>query len=406
MPIVLFVSASVLLFCSYAYSYLWSIQIIPVTPAVMFVVTIVAGLLLALFRYGFVLPPPKFRHLIYWVATFLLLSSLSVAFAGFGEQANQHLTHYFQGALMLVVFAMLFRSSWIVNAGIKALVAVVLFGSTLNILEFFGILKDITLISGRSAGFYENPNLSAFYLTLGFCTSALFVPKRFRTAYAVAVFLGVFVTFSRSGILICGLMIGYLGFVGAFALSRIQSTIITASVALALVLAFTSGSLVDFLGKSAVEEYMSEDATNRISIDKQQDSSVAGRASAALAGVELFMENPLLGIGVGGAIGLDEGMNTHNVYVQSAVEMGFLGLFLIFWLMFIVFKCGTHESNMFLLAFFVWGFFNHNILDQPAFFIMLALAAAVSTRHSTDYPPFVRRFLQVYWREPGASKGK
>ena len=133
----------------------------------------------------------------------------------------------------------------------------------------------------------------------------------------------------------------------------------------------------------------------------QQDESAMGRIGAWKAGIKMFLDRPLLGVGVGGyetAYGVKYGgksgpwFSAHNAYVQVGAELGFFGILLYLGLMFYVyaqansFMKSSREENYLkwvsqglkaaLLAYAVGSFFL-SVGHYPHLYLLLGIAIVV-----------------------------
>jgi len=245
--------------------------------------------------------------------------------------------------------------------------AIVALGAALNIYELFVQNNVWSIAPGRSAGFYLNPNVSAEALVGYGLVFLLARSAKFSVADVIVmalVLLGVFATFSRAGIL------ASLVLLPAAVLMRSEGKHI-----FRIVLAGVAVSLLVFAFASFVVRNLdlSEDATVRfLSLIESGGVGDYGedRGLTALAALELAMENPLLGAGVGTIFEMPEG--PHNMFVAMMVDYGITGLVvylvMIIRLIQIARRPDRHESRI-VLFFVGWlvifGFASHNLLGNP-----------------------------------------
>ncbi len=205
---------------------------------------------------------------------------------------------------------------------------IVAVGMTLNLYELFVAPNTWSTAPGRSAGLYINPNISSGAL-VGYGT--LFLSGRqgkLRSAdllMMAMVILGVFTTFSRTGIL-AGLVL-----VGAAVLVRAQGDrmwrLIIPGVAAGV------GGIV-FVGYVLASLDLSPDALLRI--DSLVSSGGVGdyqdqRGYAAQRALDLVANDPLFGVGVGTVAEMEEG--PHNQFVAVLVDFGVVGLVVYLWVL-------------------------------------------------------------------------
>lgn len=267
---------------------------------------------------------------------------------------------------------------------VNAAFAIVAAGAVMNLYELLLPGNAFGAVSGRSTGFYFNPNISAEAL-VGY--GLVFLGARSGKLGAAdltlisLVVLGVFATFSRGGIL-AGLVL-----ITAATLMRADRRHL-----LRIVLGGAAVSLLVFAFASYVVRNLelSEEATEHI-LSLVESGGVGDyreeRGSTALASLELALENPILGAGVGTISQMEIG--PHNMFLAMMVEYGAVGL--IVYLAMIVRLIQTalraERGSAGLILFFVaWlvilGFTSHNLLGNPETIPLMgfALGAAYQIR--------------------------
>jgi len=266
--------------------------------------------------------------------------------------------------------------------------AIVAVGAGLNLYELLVENNVWSIAPGRSAGFYVNPNFSAEAL-IGYGLVFLLTRSgKFRAPDLILtslVVVGVLATFSRAGIL-SGLVL-----LIAAALVRGQRKhvprIILGGAAISL-LAFAFASYV----LSNLD--LSEDATMRIASlieeggigDYRED-----RGLTALDSLQLAMESPLTGAGVGTIYEMPEG--PHNMFLAMAVDYGLAGfiVYLVVIVRMILIARGADRTLSRIVLFFVawlvlFSFSSHNLLGNTATITLMgfALARAYQIRYSRE----------------------
>jgi O-antigen ligase len=256
--------------------------------------------------------------------------------------------------------------------------AIVAAGAALNLYELFIQNNVWSAAPGRSAGFYINPNISGEALVGYGLVFLLTRAAKLSIADLMLmslVVVGVFATFSRAGIL-AGLVL-----LTAATLMRSQRKqiprIVFGGLAISLV-AFASASYV-FRNLD-----LSEDATARIFSlieaggvgDYRED-----RGMTALNSLDVAMENPLAGAGVGSISEMQEG--PHNMFLAMILEYGIMGLVLylviISRLIQIARRADRNLSGP-ILFFVGWlvifSFASHNLLGNTATIPLMGFALA------------------------------
>ena len=187
------------------------------------------------------------------------------------------------------------------------------------------------------------------------------------------------VTFSRGGMVTGFLMILLLllflyyksNYKGRVKLNYVMVFIAIAMVATWAYTSFQTGGLID-------KRYANQDAKGR-----EKESKFTGREEIAKTEIDMFLQNPLFGVGVGkGAeVRLEEtgiGVLSHDEITRMLAEHGSLGIVGLLILFFTpLFLYVENKFNMFLLCFLAFWFFtiNHAAMRTaaPAFVYSLSL---------------------------------
>lgn len=255
---------------------------------------------------------------------------------------------------------------------------IVAVGTALNLYELFVESNVWSTAPGRSAGFYVNPNISSEALLgygLAFLTARFTKLRIIDLMLMSLVIVGVFATFSRAGIL------ASLVLLTAVALMRVQRKHIPR-----FVVGGVAISLLTFAFSSYVVRNLdlSEDATRRIfsliesgGVGDYQEE----RGLTALAWLELAMENPLLGAGVGSIYDMPEA--THNMFVAMMMDYGIVGLIVylvIIIMLILIARRADRNLSRTILLFVAWlvifSFASHDLLSNPATIPLLGFALA------------------------------
>jgi hypothetical protein len=187
------------------------------------------------------------------------------------------------------------------------------------------------------------------------------------------------VTFSRGGMVTGFLMIILLLFF-LYAKSnftgrvKLNYLIILLAVAMAATWAYTSfqtGGLID-------KRYANKDAAGRV-----KESKFTGREEVAKGEIEIFLDNPIFGVGVGKGVEVrkaetGDGTLSHDEITRMLAEhgtLGIIGLLILFFTPLVLYL--ENKFNMYLLCFVAFWFFtiNHAAMRTaaPAFVYSLSL---------------------------------
>lgn len=376
--VIAFVYLNVLLYTTFGYMYFFAVRLTSFKPLYWIVLSIVVGLIINFHRYGVSLPAPRLKRLLIWVIPFFTLSVLSFIVVSDGSAASlQVLINYLKGGSMLIVFSLLLRERYLAFHAAYALVVAVILSVIINGIDFFQLSSlPLSDVQGRAAGMYINSNMSGKMLVLSMLISVYCLPKKFRFIFCLFTFIGVLLTFSRSSIMIWFLVILFLSWQQAFVLPRVMSFSIVLGGSLFLVSLLVSGALVGVLSSAGVE--LNKNTTARMggSFLEQEDFSSKGRAYVAEKGIDLFLNNPILGRGIGLSSNPKYHLGTHNSYIQLAAEQGIFGLLIFLSLIWMVWLAGTYEAKLFAVGFSAFSLFTHNMIDQPAMYLLIVIAVS------------------------------
>jgi hypothetical protein len=264
---------------------------------------------------------------------------------------------------------------------ILAVFATTCIASLLNVFELLaGNIWSVT--PGRSAGFYINPNYSSEAVLgygLLFLSSRVGKLKAADLVIVVLVVVGVFATFSRTGI-ITSVILLTTGIV-----MRAQARHIPRIVGGAILISILASSFIYYVFHNVA---LSGDATQRIESlvegggvgDYQRD-----RGLLVLEWMEVYWEHPIVGGGVGTIFEGTDG--PHNMFIAMMVDYGAIGL--IFYVALIVrllvlSRRGESHLSRFLLLYAGWmvlfSFASHNLLGNAATIVLLAVAVGRAYR--------------------------
>jgi hypothetical protein len=236
-----------------------------------------------------------------------------------------------------------------------------------------------------SGGF--GPNQVATFLGLGMFIFFSRIILESRTKFMLALnlliainisFRGI-VTFSRGGMLTGFLMILLLlfflyyksNYTGRVKLNYIIVFITVAMVVTWTYTSFQTGGLID-------KRYANQDAAGR-----KKESQFTGREDVAKNEIDMFLKNPIFGVGVGKGVELryEEtgiGVLSHDEITRMLAEhgsLGILGLLILFFTPLVLYL--ENKFNMFLLCFLAFWFLtiNHAAMRTaaPAFVYSLSL---------------------------------
>ena len=322
-----------------------------------------------------------------WCYGFLLISGAWFLFQPTNSDvALQELRTRILSVSFIIVLLCVLRREDVLQWTRRAILAAVFLAVALNVYELFNP-SAFSEVTGRSAGFYANPNISGVALIIGLILTIGLLSQRYRLLFALLVGAAVFMTFSRAammGWLITMILIMKTGQI------NLRRSLVIGSVVLAL-------SSVVIISQWEKLQYKLEDlgVLNTNVVDRIQwfnkpvadDDSATDRHDVAEIAYEKFSEQPLLGNGVGASLRLlrvqgDLEISSHNQYLNMMIDHGVLGIFIfpLFVLATVWRARGEAKHIGVTLALFIlfMGFFSHNLLQDRYTLLPLALISMLS----------------------------
>jgi len=290
-------------------------------------------------------------------------------------------------AVMLVLSClMIFASPGAVRSARWTLVFAVLFGAALNIYEFF-VPMTFSEVQGRSAGLYMNPNLSGEALVLGMILSVTVLPSFCRGPFLLLAGIGVFLTFSRGGIVAWVIAVsGLLFFTKGV---RAKDLVWTFLLSLLLVGILLLPKLDAILAMMDQAHVVTKDTEGRFAwltnpFDVSDDSGES-RKYVAQQSLSKFADHPWIGSGTGTMYESFD-IPPHNQYLSYMLDYGVLGAAIVPLLILALIWGARGETRRVGLVFgatILWVcFFNHTILSYGHSLLPFALLAAMASTES------------------------
>jgi hypothetical protein len=320
--------------------------------------------------------PKAMPPLFVWTILYLVTTLASFFITTQDPDVLHLLAFRFQSMVFLVSCFLVFVNGNFIRFFRKWIAIGTIFGVLMNLLEFSqsSILPGLHFgrFTGRAAGLYQDPNMSAIALILGMLLSIDVISPKWRPTYSLLTLAGVLTTFSRSGVVLCVMVIFLMFWTRQLALKPFAIT---------LILAVTCGSLLiasvpSFLVKVETKIDDNADVLNRVKFGVQ-DSSAKERLELAKHAWEQYSEAPIFGHGVGSTRFWDERVSSHNIFLNLMSDYGFIGIFLMPGLLWTIGR-KRRESYVFAFIIFCWGFYNHNLLDGTYILMCFAFEGAVS----------------------------
>lgn len=317
---------------------------------------------------------------IIWCFGFVWLSLAWFFLSSQSDNVVQVLRWHAYTIVIILGFLMLLWDSDAVRFARYVVAAGVLFGVTINIYELFAPMT-FSLLPGRSAGFYGDPNLAAETLLLGMIVSVTLFPAWCRGAFILVAGIGICLTLSRSNILAWGIVTCTLMYLHKV---HIKEFMLSVMLGVVLVIVALLPRWDQLLAELQMSGTINADVLERLEWFTDpfsvSDNSSLERKFLAQQAWEKVEERPLLGGGTGESFLSKEVMGQHNQYLVHMQDFGLLGAVIVPLLTLAVAWKARGEAKHLAMIFggaVIWqSFFSHTILDSPPRLMMVALMGA------------------------------
>lgn len=292
--------------------------------------------------------------------------------------------------------------------------SIILFSAVILLTEFlsgFSLPVSMTTVVGRAAGLFENPNITAVFLTFALPVVTIGQRPLQRLFWYGLTLTCVFLTFSRGGLALCGLAILLVEVFplhggGAASMRRLLIGVLIVAIAVPAYVVVST-----FI----VSNFGSELDANTIARARLEgDSSSDVRMYVLQLAWQEFSASPIWGHGTGAGDRWQADVSVHNQFGLIAMEYGVIGLAWLGAFMAALWSLprpfGIWATSMFIVA----AMTIHNLFDGATYALLLATYAALpaifsaqlSQRplgQSTARRPLIghRRFRPPAMRSPG-----
>lgn len=377
-----FIIFNVFLYYSNAQSYFFIVGLSPIKPLYWYIFSLTISSLFILFKRFEMKIQGVYYDLFVWIGFYVVMLTVSfIVISPADEIALQAYISSMEALMLMVMFILLFRDRRLATYASYVVVAVVLFSVLMNYIDFFNLLGGkykFSIVIGRAAGLYIDSNASAHELVAGMVLSVYVLPRKLRWWYCLVIATGVLLTFSRGGILLWMVAIVGLAWGNAFLLPRAVSVATIGVGVVLLVVTLAAGSWLGVLESIGMDKYLNSNTSARIgkSFFEQKDYSAKSRLYVAERGMEMTLEKPVFGWGIGTATNPKTFIAPHNMYLWMGIEFGVGGIIMMCWLIWILWQCNNERSRIIAILYAVGSLFSQNQLTQPP--VMLAIALSLS----------------------------
>lgn len=342
------------------------------------------------------------KYLFFWICGYLFISLTSfLLYANYQPIASyEELRTRLLSAFFMLLSVLIFSCPR-VQLWVRYEILVITFMNVItNIYSLFFPDTFVTIVddqsvleTSRATGFYVDANRATSVLILGIVLSINILPLKYRFPFILIIFMGAFVTFSRSGI------ISFLVVISILIVSRQILIYHQQILSWVLPLIIIYGIVVNLIGlnwlnmadlQETVFENKNLDRITQIQLttDKRElDDLSSSRLPILEETWHKFLESPIWGQGIGYGLFLESNMGkrSHNMYLYFMLEHGFLGVLVFPLLVFCSIYNYSGKNKVISFAFsaliLIWGLFSHNMLEHREFLISFSL---MSTINMTD----------------------
>jgi len=332
------------------------------------------------------------KSLFIWVVFFFFLNSIYLIETGFPRSTSQYYPSIIMYVIIFFAFSLLYNldnNKLLVSR--KGIVIGVLLGVVLLLIDFTVpgfFVTDENSVAGRAVAMYGNANLAAIMLILGMILSIDIINKNLRFYYVLVIFIGVLVTFSRSGMMVFLLITGVMTYQNKISRKAFFGMIL----GIISLLSFLLLGGFDLIASTFNLE-ISDNLINRVSFfadsDNAETSDMDERKMVLLAALDLFADSPFFGSGFGATRLWDYRVSPHNTLAVTIAEFGLFGLMIIPSFLYLItsklFKNHAKEYRdlgiLFIIYFSSFSMFTHGMLIYPFNMVAAVMIATLELRN-------------------------
>lgn len=368
---------------SYVVFYLFTLGYAVFQPNYYYALTYVAGALAYLTHRGARESLPQHATLVAAWLMFLLMMAAQFLFLEITPEGTSIFIGRVHFLATLVAAFFLLGACNRLDFVIAAVGTLALVGCAINVAEFFlaGTAFDwLSTVPGRAAGFYGNSNDAAMFIALSVPIVAMSVSLRSRWIFYALTFVGVYVSFSRGGLVLWAALVAtselMLGYGRRGWGTRVILTLIS-FLGLAGLFSFFSADVARTLTET-LWPYL--DANTIARVEFASNDSTAERMLLIERGLEAFASAPLFGQGVGYTHAWDASASVHNMTILLLAEQGLLGGIWLLTFLALLWSYGRPYGVAIVISLFVSGLFSHNHFERPALALLVALYLVAAVR--------------------------
>jgi O-antigen ligase len=238
-----------------------------------------------------------------------------------------------------------------------------------------------SLVPDRAAGFAENPNTAAFVLVLLCCCLVDWETPRPWTPLVLGLtFLGVLWTLSRGGMIMFATIVVFYVARLIYLNRRRPRRLFMRGFGFVVVTILVGAVAVLVIERAAMFSMSFQPRLGMLQGTEQVVSADDDRILVLKLALDALYDSPVIGYGTGFTNALPDA--PHNMYLQQWVNNGIAGLAAY---VMMIGACAAvfrrrrfFRGQMFMLLVGIYGFFNHNILEERVFLMLLGVLLTTS----------------------------
>ncbi|RLA74314.1 MAG: hypothetical protein DRG78_21425, partial [Epsilonproteobacteria bacterium] len=258
-----------------------------------------------------------------WVVFYFFVNTIYLVEAGFSNSVYQFYPIIIMYVIVFLAFSLLCHldddqlSMSRKGVASGAIIGVILLLIDFTIPGYFAV-GDNT-VAGRAIAMYGNSNFAAIALILALILSIDIIDKNLKLYYILIIFIGVLVTFSRSGLLVFILITSIMAYQNK--ISKKTFMVMVSSIISFLIFLLLGGFEVI---ATTFDIEITDNLINRISFFVDSDNAETGdmdeRKRVLLAALDLFADSPFFGDGFAATRLWDHRVSPHNTFAVTLAE--------------------------------------------------------------------------------------
>ena len=344
------------------------------------------------------------NQLVLYCCLLILLFILYIPYSlMIGYFDSSYLFVQFINLLLLFFLAYIFSNDIFLRQVLRVLPYGVILAIILNIYDitrtanYFDMGEGratFSILYGRAAGFYLDPNVSAISILFGLIITYKIIHKKFRLIYFLIAGCGIILTLSLAGIFAYFVFI-YLQFIH----NKIKLKYIFFFISIFILLSISIRPIL----KNNAHYFGPGNSSRVMAILYPFDANLkTGSTSQRLVllknSVNNYLENPIFGGGIGKIIKIPtyesrdsragEFSGPHNQWLAFMIDFGILGIFYFAILFFVLrptkLSANRKEVVNFLIILFIYSLFSHTLFKNHSLIFLLPLVYQLSKYHNYE----------------------